>query len=643
MMSRALFFLIVTLLGAMLSGTAPASNFFSSSNDDAAVEGASHVDSATTSAPPWKASSDDASGNGDFLPVDQAFTYRAWREGNTIKVGFDSAETYYLYRHRFDLQSEQADIALSAPDIPHGEPIHDEFLGDVEVFHHPLVITATLKDPLPDNASVPIRISFQGCAEAGLCYSPETRHLEAAPGTTPERFIGARMPNDPPPVTDTAPSDQKPNSDQGRRTEVSTLPGQSSLVIMMGVFLLAGLGLSFTPCVLPMLPIVTTLVVGQNANKSRALMLSAAYVAGMSLTYAALGTLMGVFGASLNLQARLQSPWVLIPFAALFILFALWLLDVWQLPTGGRLQQRISAWQDRLRQAGLPGAALAGALSTLIVSPCISAPLAGVLVYLSAGADPLAGMLALLALGIGMGIPLMLVATLGAGWLPRSGPWMESIRRLFAVALAGVALWLLDRLVPSTLSLALWGSLAVLTGAGMGGLSRTKSALWPRLRQALALMVLLWGGLCLIGASMGHDDPWMPLAGQRATSDSSDAAAPDMTTVTTRQAFDRVISDADKPVMIDVYADWCISCRHFERDVLWDPEIRRQLQAFTLIRLDVTDNGPEARALLKRYHLFGPPALLFFSKGQEMRAQRTQGEISHQQMRHLLKQVAENG
>lgn len=635
-MSRALFFLIVTLLGAMLSGTAPASNVFPSSNDDVAVEGASHVDSATTAAPPWQTSSDDASSNGDFLPVDQAFTYRAWREGNTIKVGFDSAETYYLYRHRLDLQSERADIALNAPDIPHGEAIHDEFLGDVEVFHHPLIITATLKDSLPDNASVPIRISFQGCAEAGLCYSPETRQLQAAPGTTPERFTGARMPNDSAPITATTASDQQPDA------EISTLPGQSSLVVMMGIFLLTGLGLAFTPCVLPMLPIVTTLVVGHNANKRRALMLSAAYVAGMSLTYAALGTLMGLFGASLNLQARLQSPWVLIPFAGLFFIFTLWLLDVWQLPTGGRLQQRISAWQDRLRQAGLPGAALAGALSTLIVSPCISAPLAGVLVYLSAGADPLAGMLALLALGIGMGIPLMLVATLGAGWLPRSGPWMESIRRLFAVALAGVALWLLDRLVPSTLSLALWGSLAVLTGAGMGGLSRTEPTLWPRLRQALALIVLLWGGLCLIGAAMGHDDPWMPLAGEHVTSDASGAASPDMTTVTTRQAFDRLISNADRPVMIDVYADWCISCRRFERDVLGDPDVRRQLQGFALIRLDVTDNGPEVRALLKRYHLFGPPALLFFSKGQEMRAQRTQGEIGRMQMRDLLKQVEEN-
>lgn len=634
-MSRALFFLIITLLGAMLSGAAPASNFFSSSNDDVAVEGASRVDSATTAAPPWQTSSDDASSNGDFLPVDQAFTYRAWREGNTIKVGFDSAQTYYLYRHRLDLQSERADIALSAPDIPHGEAIHDEFLGDVEVFHHPLIITATLKDPLPDNESVPIRIGFQGCAEAGLCYSPETRHLQAVPGTTPERFIGARMPNDPAPITDTTSSDQQPDA------EVSTLPGQSSLVVMMGIFLLAGLGLAFTPCVLPMLPIVTTLVVGHNANKRRALALSAAYVAGMALTYAALGTLMGIFGASLNLQARLQSPWVLIPFAGLFIIFALWLLDVWQLPTGGRLQQRISAWQDRLRQAGLPGAALAGALSTLIVSPCISAPLAGVLVYLSAGADPLAGMLALLALGIGMGIPLMLVATLGAGWLPRSGPWMESIRRLFAVALASVALWLLDRLIPSTLSLALWGGLAVLTGAGMGVLSRAADALWSRLRQALALMVLLWGVLCLIGAAMGHDDPWMPLAGERVTPEASGAASPDMTTVTTRQAFDRFVSNADRPVMIDVYADWCISCRRFESDVLGDPDIRRQLQDFALIRLDVTDNDPEVRELLKRYHLFGPPALLFFSEGQEIRAQRTQGEIDRYQMRDLLKQVAE--
>ncbi|REC96011.1 protein-disulfide reductase DsbD [Kushneria indalinina] len=640
-MSRALFFLMVTLLGIVLSGAAPASNFFSTSDDNAAVEGSSRVEGSSTAEMPWQTSSADTTGNGDFLPVDQAFTYRAWREGNTIKVGFASADAYYLYRHRFELHIEREDIALESVEIPRGEAIHDEFLGDVEVFHHPLVITATLKGSVSDDASIPIRVDFQGCAEAGLCYSPETRRLQAAPGTTPERFIDAQMPGDPAPVAK-AQDGKTQDTDQPRDSDTSALPGQSSLLVMMGVFLLAGLGLAFTPCVLPMLPIVTTLVVGQNADKPRALALSSAYVAGMSLTYAALGTLMGLFGASLNLQARLQSPWVLIPFAALFLVFALWLLDVWQFSPGARFQQRINAWQDRLRRAGLPGAALAGALSTLIVSPCISAPLAGVLVYLSAGSNPVVGMLALLALGVGMGIPLILVATLGAGWLPRSGPWMEGVRSFFAVALAGVALWLLERLLPPALSLALWGGLAVLVGMGMGALSRSGQSLWSRLRQALALIVLLWGVLCLIGSAMGHDDPWAPLANGGAASTDRSNTSLDMTTVTSRQALDRLVDNAERPVMIDVYADWCISCRRFERDVLSDPDIREQLQDLVLIRLDVTDNDPEARALLKRYNLFGPPALLFFSDGQEMRSLRTQGEIGRPQMRDLLKHVAKN-
>ncbi|WP_157663154.1 protein-disulfide reductase DsbD [Kushneria marisflavi] len=637
MMSRALFLLLVILLSAVLSGAASANDIFSSVNDDVVVEGASRVDSAVTTSP-WQTSKDNASSDGNFLPVDQAFTYKAWREGNTIKVGFESADAYYLYRHRFGLESDRADITLSAPDIPRGEAIHDEFLGDVEVFHHPLIMTAILKTPLPDEAAVPIRVHFQGCAEAGLCYSPETRHLQAAPGDTPERFIDAQGPDNSIPATDTV---TPPSSDNA--TGAPLLPDQAGLLVMMGIFVLAGLGLAFTPCVLPMLPIVTTLVVGQNADKRRALALSSAYVAGMALTYAALGTLMGLFGAGLNLQARLQSPWILIPFAGLFVILALWLMGAWQLPTGGRFQQRINTWQDRLRHAGLSGAALAGALSTLIVSPCISAPLAGVLVYLSAGANPLTGMLALLALGVGMGLPLILVATLGAGWLPHSGPWMEGVRQLFAVALAGVALWLLDRLIPSTLSLGLWGGLMVLTSAGMGALSGSRLALWSRLRQALALMILFWGALCLIGAAMGHEDPWMPLASDgQASPSTSNIAAPEMTTVTTRQALDDLIRHADRPVMVDVYADWCISCRHFERDVLGDDDIRRQLQDLDLIRLDVTDNGPEVRALLKRYGLFGPPALLFFSGGQEMTDQRTQGEIERPRMRDLLKQVKEN-
>ncbi|WP_456270060.1 protein-disulfide reductase DsbD [Kushneria sp. AK178] len=640
-MSRALFFLVVTLLGAMLSTTAPAGNIFSSADDDApAVEGASRVENDSTADLPWQTSAADTSDSGDFLPVDQAFTYRAWREGNTIKVGFASADEYYLYRHRFNVQSDSDTIRLGEPAIPRGKAIHDEFLGDVEVFHHPLIITATLEDPLPDDTPVPLRIDFQGCAEAGLCYSPETRHLRATAGATPERFVGAREPGDPAPATG-AQDDKAQGTDQPRNAEATTatLPGQSSPLVMMGLFLLAGLGLAFTPCVLPMLPIVTTLVVGQNAGKRRALALSCAYVAGMALTYAALGTLMGLFGAGLNLQARLQSPWVLIPFATLFLVFALWLLDVWQFSPGARFQQRISAWQDRLRRAGLPGAALAGALSTLIVSPCISAPLAGVLVYLSAGSDPVTGMLALLALGVGMGIPLILVATLGAGWLPRSGAWMEGIRQLFAVALAGVALWLLERLLPDTLSLALWGGLAVLTGMGMGALSHAGQTLWSRLHRALALIVVLWGVLCLIGAAMGHDDPWAPLAGDNVASAEQAGVSLDMTTVTTRQALDRLVDTANRPVMVEVYADWCISCRRFERDVLSDPDIRTRLQAFSLVRLDVTDNDPEARALLKRYNLFGPPALLFFDHGRELTSLRTQGEIDRSRMRDLIKQL----
>ncbi|MFC0338847.1 thiol:disulfide interchange protein DsbD [Kushneria avicenniae] len=637
MMARALFSLIVILLVMMLSTSAPAGNFFSSSDDSTAVEGASHVENDSASGMPWQSSSRDASTNGDFLPVDQAFTYRAWREGNTIKVGFASADDYYLYRHRFNIQSDRDDVRLSEPDVPRGEAIHDEFLGDVEVFHHPLIVTVTLETPLPDDAPIPLRVDFQGCAEAGLCYSPETRHIQAAVGNTPERFANALMPGDPPPDSNEERSDEAPNG-----TALTALPGQSSLPLMMGLFLLAGLGLAFTPCVLPMLPIVTTLVVGQNANRRRALKLSSAYVAGMSLTYAALGTLMGLFGAGLNLQARLQSPWVLVPFAFLFLVFALWLLDVWQFSPGTRFQQRINGWQDQLRRAGLPGAMLAGALSTLIVSPCISAPLAGVLVYLSAGSDPLTGMLALLVLGLGMGLPLILVATLGAGWLPRRGPWMEGVRQLFAVALAGVALWLLERLLPDTLSLALWGGLAVLTGMGMGALSHVVNTLWGRLRQALALMITLWGALCLTGAAMGHDDPWAPLAGHNMTSTDSRHATLDLTTVTTREALDRRIDHADRPVMIDVYADWCISCRRFERDVLENPDIRTRLQGLDLIRLDVTDNDSEARALLKRYSLFGPPALLFFSNGKEMRSLRTQGEISREQMSNLLGKVAEN-
>lgn len=627
--------LAVPLMSLALALPAGAGDFFDAENE-IEVEGASQMAAPDTPFAPREGASEAA-----FLPVERAFSYQAWRDGDTLSVGFDSADDYYLYRQSFALAAADPAIALSDVRIPRGEARRDEFLGDVEVFHGPVVLRATLERPPDGNEPVPLQIQFQGCAEAGLCYAPETRTIEALPGETPARFAAA---------TGTVERDSESTATAGATDNGAavsqgaafSLPGQSQPLLMVGLLFLAGLGLVFTPCVLPMLPIVTSIVVGQHARRPRALALSGAYVLGMSLTYAALGLAMGLFGASLNLQARLQSPWVLVPFAALFLLLALWLLEAIQLPAGGRIRQRITGAQARLQRAGVPGAALAGSLSTLVVSPCISAPLAGVLAYLSAGASPALGALALFALGLGMGTPLMLIATLGAGWLPRSGVWLERVRQLFAVIMVALAIWLVERLLAPPLALLLWGLLALVTAVGAGALEGARTTLGARIRQGLALSLLIWGVLCLIGAALGGTSPQAPLAPLSA-SESGSQAPLEMPTVTDAQGLDAFIASARRPVMVEVYADWCVSCLRFEREVLSDPGIRERLAAFATVRLDVTANRPASRTLLDRLGLFGPPALLFYRNGEEVAAARHAGEIDRRETRALLDSVLERG
>ena len=591
----------------------------------------------------------------DFLPVNEAFTPRAWREGDTLYVGFTSAEGYYLYRHQFDFATSRDDLRLGAADLPPGEFKQDPYLGDVHVFHDPLVIrlplTAADRQNAPDEASsisgpVPISITFQGCADAGLCYPPETVTLEAGEQSAPDAFAHL--------MPDAAALENGAADDTGahRAGEPTAIPGtdgsfralftDAGLVTLLGLFFLAGLGLTFTPCVLPMIPILSSIIVGQRPSRPRALLLSSSYALGMALTYAAAGTLMGLFGAGLNLQAQLQSPVVLIPFAALFVLFALAMFGTFNLRLPGRLHSRLDTLQGRLMNTGPGGLALAGALSVLVVSPCVSAPLAGALVYLSASGDATSGGLALFALGLGMGVPLILVGTFGASLLPRAGGWMEGIKQAFGILLLGVALWLVERLLPASLTVLGWATLAIGTGVALGAISSSSHG-WARARQALGLLALGWGMISLLGVAGGASDPLRPLApftGGGTASGQATEQTLDFTTVTDMAALKRELALADRrgqPVFVDYYADWCISCKVMEREVF--PRVASQLRQFHLIRADVTQTDATTRELLSSFGLFGPPSLLFFAGQQEMTEARIQGEVDAEQLGEHLDEV----
>ena len=511
----------------------------------------------------WFSSS--TSNQGDFLPVLEAFQPAAWHDGETLYIGVEVTPEHYLYRHQLAVASDA--VSLGEPEIPPGEFTNDEFMGDVYVFRD----TMRFEVPLEESFSGPLALTFtfQGCADAGLCYPPERVELQAPESSAPPAFAdwdgstntGSESANTSP--ASTAPTLQ---SADGR---FSSLMGEASLGMALGLFFLAGLGLTFTPCVLPMIPILSSIIVGQNPSRPRAFALSASYVGGMALTYAAVGVLMGLFGAGLNLQAHLQSAPVLIVFALLFVIFALAMFDAFQLRLPPRLAGRVDALQARAQRSGPVGLAAAGALSVLVVSPCVSAPLAGALVFISSTGDALMGGAALLALGLGMGVPLLLVGTFGTTLMPRSGAWMNGVKIAFGILLLGVAIWLVERLLPSAVALLMWAALAMGSALALGAMSVNLPQGWPRARQTAGLLLLAWGLALVLGAASGAHDPLRPLANLGGNSTTTATTPATITTVEGLDELQRALATVsnDSPVFVHFTADWCVSCKLMERQV----------------------------------------------------------------------------
>ncbi|MDD0977407.1 protein-disulfide reductase DsbD [Pseudomonas fontis] len=537
----------------------------------------------------------------DFLPVREAFKLNLI-QGNAdgIKLRFVPTEGYYLYRHRFQFRTEPADIALGTAQLPAGEAKHDEFFGDVQVYHN--IVDIDLPRTA-DKRPFTLVVTYQGCADKGLCYPPETERLSID-------GIGA------------APAD------------LPATPSKAWTWKELALFFLAGIGLTFTPCVLPMLPILSGVVLRGQVGGWRGFSLSLAYVLPMAACFALLGALMGLFGASLNLQARLQSAWVLVPFALFFVVFALAMFGLFELKLPHAVSNRLDRIAGQTKGGSLLGAAVLGVVSSLLVSPCVSAPLAGALLYISASGDALGGGLKLFALGLGMGAPLLLVATGGAAWLPKSGAWLNTVKNAIGVLLLGLAIGLLSRVLPGQVTLLLVGLLAAGVAVFLGALEFGVKTSRQRLAQVLGLFLLFYALTCWYGAYSGQTDPFRPLAGTAAPAVSGPGApsADQWQTVDTPAALDSLLAEAKaagQPVVLDWYADWCISCKVIEHEVLNAAPVVEQLQAYRLVRFDITQSSAEQRALLDRYQLFGPPALLFFAaNGSEKTDARVVGETN---------------
>ncbi|WP_313322453.1 protein-disulfide reductase DsbD [Stutzerimonas nitrititolerans] len=537
----------------------------------------------------------------DFLPVREAFRLSLVESTpEQITLRFVAAEGYYLYRHRFQLKTGDAEVALGEARMPAGQQKTDDYFGEVEVYYGVLDIELPVQNP--KNRPFTLQVGYQGCADKGLCYPPETESFSIA--------------------GDGAAPDSAATSDNNDRS----LSWRA-----MALFFLAGLGLTFTPCVLPMLPILSGVVLRGQTGGMRSFLLSLAYVLPMATGFAVLGALMGVFGAELNLQARLQSPWVLVPFALFFVLFALAMFGLFEL----RLPQVLSSRLDRLagnaKGGSFLGAAVLGTVSSLLVSPCVSAPLAGALLYISASGDALGGGLKLFALGLGMGTPLVLFATGGGALLPRSGPWMVTVRNTFGVLLLAVAVWMLERVLPGPAALALWGLLAAGAALFLGTLEFNSKTPRQKLAQLLGLVLLVYALATWVGALQGGSDPLRPLPRATLSATGGNVEMERWQTISTPAELEAQLAAAaaaNQPLLLDWYADWCISCKVIEREVFENPQIAPRLADYRLIRFDITDSNREQRALLDRYKLFGPPAVLFFDRtGKELAQVRVVGEI----------------
>lgn len=566
----------------------------------------------------------------EFLRVDEAFRFSGSAEGTGAVVArWTMPDGYYLYRHAFAAAVRPldpgADVVLGAPEIPAGLAKFDDYFGDVEVYYN----EASIRVPVAGGSGrVEVGITYQGCADAGLCYPPETRWIAATlAGPGPGSGAGA--------ATD-APvrgSDLPRTEDQ----RLAALLADSSRLTALLLFFLGGIGLAFTPCVLPMVPILSSIIVGEQGTltRRRGFSLSFAYVTGMALTYAAVGTLVGLFGAGLNLQAALQSPPVLIVFAALFVALSLAMFGFYELRLPARWQNGLNALGDRVAGGRHASVTVMGALSALVVSPCVSAPLAGALIYLGSTGDAVLGGSALLALGFGMGVPLLVIGASGGHLLPRAGAWMNAVKAVFGVGLLGVAIWLLERVVPAGVTLALWAALAIGVGVYLGALDFAPRTGWGQLWKATGAFSFICGVLLLIGAASGAEDPLKPLApfgASGALVADARSNALDWQPVRGLDELEAAVaaaSAAGQPVLLDLYADWCISCKVMERTVFPRPEVASRMQAFRLLKADVTRNSAEDRALLDAYGLFGPPSMVFFGPdGREIVDARIQGEIA---------------
>ena len=562
------------------------------------------------------------------LPPEQAFQFSARAiDANTIEAHWEIAKGYYLYRNKFQFSAQPASVKLSEPKFPAGKIHDDENFGKVETYRDQVSILIPLAHA---EDHLTLTVVSQGCADIGICYPPQPQQasLQLPMVSTISRPQAPLLP-----LADAARSNEK--------SHIAQLLKQGNRWLILSSFFGFGLLLCFTPCVLPMVPILSGIIVnhGHAVTHTRAFLLSLAYVLGMAVTYSAAGVAAGYSGTLLS--SALQNAWVLGAFALVFVVMSLSMFGFYELQLPTALQTRLS--NSANRQGGsLHAIALMGALSALIVGPCVAAPLAGALLYIAQTGNAALGGTALFALALGMGVPLLAVGIFSRSLLPKPGPWMEAVKKFFGVLLLATALWLVSPVLPAWVLMLGWAALLIVPAIYLHALDPLPSPIngWHRFWKGIGVAMLLTGAAMLLGSLGGARDPLQPLEFLKRTA-TPDSHGARFAPVRSLAELDARLKSAGKPVMLDFYADWCVSCKEMERDTFSDSRVVQKLDKLLLLRVDVTANSDEDKALLQRFGLFGPPGILFFdARGSEISDSRVVGYQAPENFLSLLDRIA---
>lgn len=563
----------------------------------------------------------------EILRVDDAFIMRTQViDADTVNVHWQIAEGYYLYNDKFAFKvtEGQAEVDQTVIETPKGKVKEDPSFGRVEVIYHDIEFDLQFIRQIQDETPITMQIKYQGCKEDSICYPPQRKKvalvlgmMAATPGSDSNQAV----------TTVAAVADITAATEAGTEVKLSEQDAiterlkSGGFLLNIGLFLLGGLALSLTPCVFPMIPILSGIIVGQGEKITpmQGFNLSLAYVVAMALTFAVVGVIAAMF--RFNLQAEAQNVWVISVFSLVFIALAFSMFGFYEIQIPSSWQSRLSALSDNQERGSLIGAFIMGGLSAIIVGPCVAPPLAGALLYISQTGDKLLGGFALFALGMGMGVPLLIIGGTAGSFLPRAGMWMETIKKIFGVMLIAVAIWFISRVVPPVVELFLWAALLIVTAIYMGALDQLKEgAGWQRLWKGVGIMMMVYGIVLVIGASAGSESVLKPLQGMAQVSGTGTDHS------TNELEFKRIKSLADlqnelqqaslngQIVMLDFYADWCISCIEMETYTFPEPEVHMALKDVVLLQVDVTANDEIDQELMQKFDIFGPPAILFFGK-----------------------------